>query len=47
MKVIMVNGSPNEKGCTFTAMEAMIQVYEEKGISASERFIGDYTNFIR
>ena len=31
-KVLFVNGSPNEHGCTATAMEETIRVLKENGI---------------
>lgn len=32
MKVLMVNGSPNEKGCTYTALSEMAKVFEKEGV---------------
>ncbi len=32
MKVLMVNGSPRKDGCTYTALEAMAKVYQDKGV---------------
>ncbi len=32
MKVLMVNGSPNKEGCTYTALTEMAKVYEEKKV---------------
>jgi len=40
MKVLLINGSPNEKGCTFTALERMAQVLEERGIETEIFQIG-------
>lgn len=40
MKVLMINGSPHEKGCTFTALERMAQVLEERGIETEIFHIG-------
>lgn len=32
MKVVLVNGSPNAKGCTFTALSEMVKVFESAGV---------------
>ena len=32
MKVLLVNGSPNEKGCTYTALDEIAGVLNEEGI---------------
>ena len=40
MKVILVNGSPHEKGCTYTALEEIAKVLEEKGIEAEHFWLG-------
>ena len=32
MKVLLINGSAHEKGCTFTALDEMIKVFESEGI---------------
>ena len=32
MKVLMFNGSPKAKGCTYTALEEMAKVLNEEGI---------------
>ena len=29
MKVLLVNGSPNQKGCTYTALEEVAKTLEE------------------
>jgi len=34
MKVMLVNGSPHENGCTYTALNEMKKVFEENGIEA-------------
>ncbi|MBE5906025.1 MAG: flavodoxin family protein [Lachnospiraceae bacterium] len=31
-KVLLLNGSPNEKGCTATALQEMISVFEKEGV---------------
>ncbi len=32
MKVILVNGSPHEKGCTYTALTEVAKTLNEEGI---------------
>ncbi len=32
MKVLMINGSPHEKGCTFTALCEMAKIFEKEGV---------------
>lgn len=32
MKVILVNGSPHEKGCTYTALAEVASTLEQEGI---------------
>ena len=34
MKVVLVNGSPNEKGCTYTALKEMADELERQGVEA-------------
>lgn len=34
MKVLLVNGSPNEKGCTYTALSVIAKELENQGIEA-------------
>ncbi|MBR5339789.1 MAG: flavodoxin family protein, partial [Lachnospiraceae bacterium] len=31
-KVLLLNGSPNAKGCTSTALSEMVKVFTEEGI---------------
>ena len=31
-KVLLLNGSPHVHGCTATALEEMIKVFEEEGV---------------
>ncbi len=40
MKVLLINGSPNEKGCTYTALNEMAQVFKAEGIEAEIYHIG-------
>ena len=39
-KVLFINGSPNEHGCTATAMEETIRVLEENGIETETLWLG-------
>ena len=32
MKVVLVNGSPNEKGCTYTALKEMADEFGRQGV---------------
>jgi multimeric flavodoxin WrbA len=40
MKVILVNGSPHEKGCTFTALNEVARTLNEEGITTEFFWIG-------
>lgn len=40
MKVLMVNGSPHEKGCTYTALEEIAKTLEEEGIDSEIFWLG-------
>ena len=40
MKVLLVNGSPHEKGCTFTALEEVANALNAEGIEAEFFHIG-------
>lgn len=40
MKVLMVNGSPHEKGCTFTALSEVAGVLNKNGIETEIMWIG-------
>ena len=40
MKVLLVNGSPHEKGCTFTALEEIAGELEEQGSSTLFFWVG-------
>jgi multimeric flavodoxin WrbA len=40
MKVLLVNGSPNQKGCTYTALAEVAKVLEEEGIETEIFWIG-------
>ena len=33
MKVLLINGSPHEKGCTYTALEEIGRTLAEEGVS--------------
>lgn len=41
MKVLLVNGSPHEKGNTYLALHEMEKVFEEEGIGTEILFIGN------
>ena len=45
MKVLLVNGSPHEKGCTFTALSEIKKTLESENIEAEIFHIG--TNPVR
>jgi len=40
MKVLLINGSPNEKGCTHTALDEIRKTLEAEGIGAEIFWIG-------
>ena len=40
MKVLLINGSPHEKGCTYTALNAVAEALQENGIEADFFHIG-------
>lgn len=40
MKVILVNGSPNEKGCTYTALREVEKTLREEGIDTEIFWLG-------
>ncbi len=39
-KVLFINGSPNESGCTAAAMDEMIRVLNESGIETEQLWLG-------
>ena len=39
-KVLLINGSPKQNGCTFTALEEMVKVFEKEGIETEIVHIG-------
>ena len=41
MKVLLINGSPHEKGCTFTALSEVSKVLEEEKIETELFWIGN------
>lgn len=41
MKVLLINGSPNEKGCTYTALSEVEKVLNENGIETEIAQIGN------
>ncbi len=40
MKVLMINGSPNEKGCTFTALNEVSATLAKHGIDSELLYLG-------
>ena len=40
MKVILVNGSPNEKGCTYTALNEIEKTFAQEGIESEIFWLG-------
>lgn len=40
MKVLLINGSPNEKGCTYTALKEIADTLEKEGISSEIFYLG-------
>ena len=40
MKVLLINGSPHEKGCTYTSLKEVADTLEKEGISTEIRWIG-------
>lgn len=40
-KVLLINGSPKEKGCTFTALDEMIRIFNQEGIETELVHIGN------
>lgn len=41
MKVILVNGSPNEKGCTYTALKEVEKTLNENGVETEIFWVGN------
>lgn len=41
MKVILVNGSPHEKGCTYTALSEVAETLEKEGIESEIFWVGN------
>lgn len=40
MKVLLVNGSPNEKGCTYTALREVADTLETNGVETEMLYLG-------
>ena len=40
MKVLLLNGSPNAHGCTYTALSEVAKTLEENGVSAEIVHVG-------
>lgn len=41
MKVLLVNGSPHEKGCTYTALKEVADTLEKEGIGTESFWVGN------
>ena len=39
-KVLLINGSPKQRGCTYTALNEMLKIFNEEGIEAEIIHIG-------
>ena len=39
-KVLLINGSPNEHGCTYTALKQMIDVFSANGVKSELVYLG-------
>ena len=42
MKVLLVNGSPHEKGCTYTALSEVAETLNHEGIVKEVLFYDNY-----
>ena len=40
MKVLLVNGGPHEKGCTYTALEEVSKTLQKNGIETEIIWLG-------
>ena len=40
MKVLLINGSPNEKGCTYTALEIIAERLKDQGVNSTLLQVG-------
>ena len=47
MKVVLVNGSPNEHGCTYTALSEVKKAMADSAVARPDREERVFTNFIR
>lgn len=41
MKILLINGSPHEKGCTFTALDEVAKTLENSGVETEIYWIGN------
>ena len=41
MKVLLINGSPHEKGCTYTALEEVAAALQANGVETEIFWIGN------
>lgn len=44
MKVLLVNGSPHQHGCTYTALAEIAHTLQEEGIDSEIFWIGNKPN---
>ena len=42
MKVLLVNGSPHERGCTFTALSEVAKTLQENGVETEIFHVGNH-----
>lgn len=47
MNVLLVNGSPNRHGCTYTALSEVKKALGESAVAKPDREERVFTNFIR
>ena len=40
MKVLLINGSPHKKGCTYTALKEVADTLEANGIKTEIMYLG-------
>ena len=40
MKVLLINGSPNEFGCTYTALREVADTLEKEGVGTEILYLG-------
>ena len=45
MRVLLINGSPHQKGCTYTALSEVASVLNEEGIDTDFYWIGNKPSY--